>query len=105
MQGPSLMSARATSLAWADAHDTPTARFVVLGALPLHNRDMSPGRDHPTGTLTFLFTDIEGSTRLLQALGEGYRSVQNDHAEIMRKAIAEGDGIEIRTEGDSFFAV
>ncbi len=66
---------------------------------------MSPGRDHPTGTLTFLFTDIEGSTRLLQALGEGYRSVQNDHAEIMRKAIAEGEGIEIRTEGDSFFAV
>jgi predicted ATPase/class 3 adenylate cyclase len=66
---------------------------------------MSPGRDLPTGTLTFLFTDIEGSTRLLQALGEGYRSVQNDHAEIMRKAIAEGEGIEIRTEGDSFFAV
>ena len=66
---------------------------------------MSPGRDLPTGTLTFLFTDIEGSTRLLQELGEGYRRVQNDHAEIMRKGIAEGEGVEIRTEGDSFFAV
>jgi len=66
---------------------------------------MSPGRDLPTGTLTFLFTDIEGSTRLLQELGEGYRSVQNDHGKIMRKAIAEGEGVEIRTEGDSFFAV
>jgi predicted ATPase/class 3 adenylate cyclase len=66
---------------------------------------MSPGRGLPTGTLTFLFTDIEGSTRLLQELGEGYRRVQNDHAEIMRKAIAEGEGVEIRTEGDSFFAV
>jgi predicted ATPase/class 3 adenylate cyclase len=59
----------------------------------------------PTGTITFLFTDIEGSTKLLQELGEGYRPVQDDHATILRKAIAEGDGVEIRTEGDSFFAV
>ena len=59
----------------------------------------------PTGTVTFLFTDIEGSTRLLQELGEGYRAVQDEHAVIMRKAIAEGRGMEIRTEGDSFFAV
>jgi predicted ATPase/class 3 adenylate cyclase len=66
---------------------------------------MTPGLDLPTGTVTFLFTDIEGSTRLLQELGEGYREVQDQHAEIVRKAIAEGDGIEVRTEGDSFFAV
>ena len=69
---------------------------------------MTPGparRELPEGTLTFLFTDIEGSTRLLQELGEGYRRVQDDHAEIMRKAIAEGGGVEVRTEGDSFFAV
>jgi predicted ATPase/class 3 adenylate cyclase len=64
-----------------------------------------PEHELPTGTLTFLFTDIEGSTRLLQELGEAYRLVQDDHAAIMRKAIAEGDGVEIRTEGDSFFAV
>jgi len=59
----------------------------------------------PTGTVTFLFTDIEGSTRLLQELGEGYRRVLDDHTALMREAIAEGDGVEIGTEGDSFFAV
>jgi class 3 adenylate cyclase len=66
-----------------------------------------PGRNMqlPTGTVTFLFTDIEGSTRLLQVLGDGYRVVQDDHAEIMRRAIDEGGGVAIRTEGDSFFAV
>ncbi len=60
----------------------------------------------PTGTVTFLFTDIEGSTRLLQELGrDGYGRVHGDHAGIMRKAVAEGHGVEIRTEGDSFFVV
>ena len=57
----------------------------------------------PTGTVTFLFTDIEGSTRLLQRLGDGYRGVQDHHAEILRRAIATGDGYEVRTEGDAFF--
>jgi class 3 adenylate cyclase len=59
----------------------------------------------PTGTVTFLFTDIEGSIRLLQRLGDAYRAVQDDHARIMRRAIDEGGGVAIRTEGDSFFAV
>jgi class 3 adenylate cyclase len=55
----------------------------------------------PTGTVTFLFTDIEGSTRLLQALGEGYRAVQDRHGEIVRAAIDANDGHVVRTEGDS----
>ena len=60
----------------------------------------------PTGTVTFLFTDIEGSTRLLQELGHGnYAQLQDRHAAIMRSAIASGGGTAIRTEGDSFFAV
>jgi len=59
----------------------------------------------PTGTVTFLFTDIEGSTRLLQRPGDAYRAVQDDHARILRRAIDEGGGVAIRTEGDSFFAV
>jgi class 3 adenylate cyclase len=59
----------------------------------------------PTGTVTFLFTDIEGSTRLLQELGPDYSSVQTDHMQIMRDAITAGGGVEIRTEGDAFFAV
>ena len=57
----------------------------------------------PTGTVTFLFTDIEGSTRLLQELGDGYRAVQDRHGELIRAAIRPHDGHEIRTEGDSFF--
>jgi class 3 adenylate cyclase len=57
----------------------------------------------PTGTVTFLFTDIEGSTQLLHALGERYRSVQERHCEIIRAAIGAWHGHLVRTEGDSFF--
>jgi class 3 adenylate cyclase len=46
----------------------------------------------PTGTVTFLVTDIEGSTRLLQELGDRYAAVRDEHAAIVRRAIAEGDG-------------
>jgi predicted ATPase/class 3 adenylate cyclase len=59
----------------------------------------------PTGTLTFLFTDIEGSTRVLEALGDAYRSVLERHHALLREAIAAGDGTEVSTEGDAFFAV
>jgi predicted ATPase/class 3 adenylate cyclase len=59
----------------------------------------------PTGTVTFLFTDIEGSTRLVQDLGDRYGEVLADHCRILRKAIAEAGGTEVGTEGDSFFAV
>src|SRR5947207_15771029 len=58
----------------------------------------------PTGAVTFLFTDIEGSTKLLQELGERYGAVHDRHAAILRRAIAEGEGVEVSTEGDSFFA-
>jgi predicted ATPase/class 3 adenylate cyclase len=58
----------------------------------------------PTGTVTFLFTDIEGSTKLLQELGDAYATVQEDHMRIMREAIAAGGGTQIGTEGDAFFA-
>ena len=57
----------------------------------------------PTGTVTFLFTDIEGSTRLLRTLGEGYRAVQDRHDEIIRAAVESNNGYVVRTEGDSFF--
>ncbi|MGH9249334.1 MAG: adenylate/guanylate cyclase domain-containing protein, partial [Acidimicrobiales bacterium] len=56
----------------------------------------------PTGTVTFLFTDIEGSTGLLQALGETYRSAQDRHDEIIRTAVSAEDGHVVRTAGDSF---
>src|SRR6266496_1097150 len=59
----------------------------------------------PAGTVTFLFTDIEGSTRLLQELGDGYAALLQEHHAIVRRAIAEGGGLEVSTEGDAFFAV
>src|SRR5215204_1280911 len=58
----------------------------------------------PTGTVTFLFTDIEGSTRLLTELGSEYEEVLDAHARILRKAIAAHGGVEVGTEGDAFFA-
>jgi predicted ATPase/class 3 adenylate cyclase len=59
----------------------------------------------PTGTVTFLFTDIEGSTRLMQEVGERYVKAQTDHHEILRAAFGGHRGRELRTEGDSFFCV
>jgi predicted ATPase/class 3 adenylate cyclase len=61
-------------------------------------------RDLPSGTVTFMFTDIEGSTRALQELGrDGFVRRLDRHAEIMRAAVAEHGGVELGTEGDSFF--
>jgi predicted ATPase/class 3 adenylate cyclase len=57
----------------------------------------------PTGTVTFLFTDVEGSTRLLQALGDRYAAVHDEHAAIIRRAVASGGGVEVSTHGDAFF--
>jgi predicted ATPase/class 3 adenylate cyclase len=63
-------------------------------------------RELPTGTVTFFFSDVEGSTRLLQEMGrEDYGRLQDAHAAIVRSAVVEGGGVEIRTEGDSFFVV
>ena len=59
----------------------------------------------PTGTVTFLFTDIEGSTRLARTLGDRWPDVLETHHRILREAIGTHNGIEIRTEGDAFFAV
>jgi class 3 adenylate cyclase len=58
-----------------------------------------------TGTVTFLFTDIEGSTRLLQELGDGYADVLVEHRRALRKAWRQHDGIEVDTQGDAFRAV
>jgi predicted ATPase/class 3 adenylate cyclase len=60
-------------------------------------------RELPTGTVTFLFTDVEGSTRLLQALGDRYAAVHDEHAAIIRHAVASGGGVEVSTHGDAFF--
>jgi class 3 adenylate cyclase len=57
----------------------------------------------PGGTVTFLFSDIEGSTRLLQELGDDYALLVDDHRRIMRSCLGERGGTEIDTQGDAFF--
>jgi class 3 adenylate cyclase len=57
----------------------------------------------PTGTVTFVFTDIEGSTRLLQELGDDYGAVVSAHRRIIRDCFAGRGGAEMDTQGDAFF--
>jgi predicted ATPase/class 3 adenylate cyclase len=61
--------------------------------------------DLPTGIVTFLFTDIEGSTNLARTLGARWPQVLEEHNAVLRSAIRVHDGIDVRTEGDAFFAV
>jgi len=65
---------------------------------------MHPVVELPTGTVTFLFTDIEGSTRLLQKLGDDYPALLSEHHRILRSAVEAAGGVAIGTEGDSLFA-
>jgi predicted ATPase len=58
----------------------------------------------PSGTVTFLFTDVEGSTRLLHELGaEGYAEALAEHRRVIREACAAEGGVEVDTQGDAFF--
>jgi predicted ATPase/class 3 adenylate cyclase len=66
-------------------------------------RRMSARIQLPSGLVTFMFTDIEGSTRLAQMLGAGYRPVLSEHRRLVRSTLAATDGTELLTEGDSFF--
>src|SRR5262249_13008301 len=59
----------------------------------------------PTGTVTFLFTDIEGSTRLLQKHGDAYGRIRAEHQDIIRRIAASAGGVEVNTAGDSFLLV
>src|SRR5450759_1423929 len=61
-------------------------------------------RELPTGTVTFLFTDVEGSTKLLHELGtEAYAEALAKHRRTVREACAAHDGVEVDTQGDAFF--
>jgi predicted ATPase/class 3 adenylate cyclase len=62
----------------------------------------TPRADLPGGTVTLLFTDIEGSTQLLRRLGMGYGEVQRRHRTLLRDAFAKYDGREVDTQGDAF---
>ena len=60
--------------------------------------------DLPSGTVTFLFTDVEGSTKLLHELGaEAYAEALAEHRRVIREACAADGGVEVDTQGDAFF--
>lgn len=60
-------------------------------------------RTLPSGTVTLLFTDIEGSTRLLHELGDRYAEVLSEHRRLLRSAFNAHGGVEVDTQGDAFF--
>lgn len=62
-------------------------------------------RELPSGRVTLLFTDVEGSTRLLHELGDRYADVLADHRSALREAFARHHGTEVDTQGDAFFYV
>jgi predicted ATPase/class 3 adenylate cyclase len=59
--------------------------------------------DLPSGVVTLVFTDVEGSTRLLRRLGSGFGDLLEAHNEIVRRSVADHGGVVVRGEGDSFF--
>jgi predicted ATPase/class 3 adenylate cyclase len=60
--------------------------------------------DLPSGTVTFIFTDVEGSTKLLHELGpEGYAEALAEHRRVLREAFTAHGGVEVDTQGDAFF--
>jgi class 3 adenylate cyclase len=60
-------------------------------------------RSLPVGTVTLVFTDIEGSTRLLRKLGDDYADLLAEHNRLLRKAFVRHRGVEVDTQGDAFF--
>ena len=57
----------------------------------------------PAGVVTFLFTDVEGSTKLLHELGDAYADALHEHRRLLRKAFTAHEGVEVDTQGDAFF--
>ena len=58
----------------------------------------------PSGTVTLVFTDVEGSTKLLEELGtDGYRDALGEHRRVVREAFGAHQGYEVDYEGDAFF--
>ena len=71
-----------------------------------HAYDLTMPRELPSGSVTFVFTDVEGSTRLLHELGpELYARELAEHQRIVREASTRRGGVEVDTQGDAFFVV
>jgi class 3 adenylate cyclase len=64
---------------------------------------VSPRPELPTGTVTFLRTDVEGSMRLARAFGSGWDALNEAQLGIIRDVVGASGGVQVRTEGDAFF--
>jgi len=62
-----------------------------------------PMTELPRGTITFLFTDVEGSTRLLRERGESYAALLIEHRRVLREVFARHEGVEVDTGGGRLF--
>ena len=83
-------------------HSAERAPGVVARPWTGDNQRVQP--ELPTGTVTFLFTDVEGSTKLLHELGaEDYSRAPAVHRRILREAVTANKGVEVDTQGDAFF--
>ena len=98
------VEAFARALEEVSREDTSGRTVLVPAAEPLADPERrSSSHGLPTGTVTLLFSDIEGSTRLLQQLGAGYEMVLADCRILLRRAFQAHHGQEVDTQGDSFF--
>lgn len=97
---------------WRACDYRPFLRWAVTQRYGSMSRDFPEGGggstvsgriELPSGQVTFMFTDIEGSTRLARMLGDAYRSVLGAHREVLRAVFKDFNGVELLTEGDSFF--
>ncbi len=108
---PELRFAHVQAFAQAleDAYHTATSRPTDSMAASergiVSTPDKSAMPNLPTGTVTLLFTDIEGSTRLLQRLGDRYSDVLAECRHVLRSVFQEWNGFEVDTQGDAFFVV
>jgi class 3 adenylate cyclase len=93
--------------AWKEEYEPELSRAGRwVGKVPGVRRSVAYHRrmaELPAGTVTFVFTDIEGSTELLKSLGDDYAKVLTAHRRIVRDAFGSRGGIEMDTQGDAFF--
>jgi class 3 adenylate cyclase len=89
----------------AEAPAPPVAAYRILtaGKRLRIGEDAGLMADLPTGTVTLLFTDVDGSTELVKRLGERYGAALAEHRELLRTAFATNAGTEVDTQGDAFF--
>ncbi len=88
----------ATSREGARGQSATQAKQMAVAGTAVARRDL------PTGTVTFLFSDVEGSTRLLHELGaERYAAALAEHRRVLREAFASHGGVEVDAQGDAFF--